>query len=490
MKTKLLLLTFSFLMTASILKADYLLGGDITWMCAGKDSFIITLTLYRDCNKSEMKDAHLQVRCKSSGELITTLLMPKPNPVDITPTCGDVKTRCQDTASTWPYGFEQYTFTKLLILNDTLSCCDLILSFSECCFSSDLTNIQSNSNFYLQAQLNRCLYPGDNSPRYTNPPIAIIGIGHDFIYSHGIFEIDVDSNGGLMDSLAAEITAPLTSADTPVAFISPYSYDKPVFFWGFPDKDMALPRGFHLDSTLGYVSFRPMKIEFPVLAVKITEYRRINGEMIKIGEQSRYICLAVYPFPNNNAPVLSGPFYKSVYAGDSVSFSVSTNDYDTKDSVLIYWDNSIPGATWTDNNHIAKHPTGTLTWRTKKTDARSLPYTFKVYARDDACPYVGKDTQAYEILIWDSTTIGIRKNTLNNNEIKIYPNPANDQLTIESSENVDKIILYNFLGAKIREMEVNGNKATLHRDKLPSGLYLLKVFDKKGEVYVYQVVFK
>ena len=149
MKTKSLLMIMCLVMMASLSKADYLLGGDITWRYAGKDSFLITLTLYRDCDKSEMKDAHLQVRCKSTDELITTLVITKPAPKDVTPKGDSMTSRCQNPASPFPYGFEQYTFTKLLILDDSLSCCDLVLSFSDCCFSSDFTNIEPNSNFYL-----------------------------------------------------------------------------------------------------------------------------------------------------------------------------------------------------------------------------------------------------------------------------------------------------------------------------------------------------
>ncbi|MFA5021357.1 MAG: T9SS type A sorting domain-containing protein, partial [Patescibacteria group bacterium] len=75
--------------------------------------------------------------------------------------------------------------------------------------------------------------------------------------------------------------------------------------------------------------------------------------------------------------------------------------------------------------------------------------------------------------------------------VSVYPNPAQDQLIIESTSKLDKVILYNFLGAKIRETDANNeSKINLERGKLPSGLYLLKMFDKNGDVYVYQVVFK
>jgi len=75
--------------------------------------------------------------------------------------------------------------------------------------------------------------------------------------------------------------------------------------------------------------------------------------------------------------------------------------------------------------------------------------------------------------------------------VSLYPNPAQDKVIIESTSKIDKVILCNFLGAKIRETDANNeSKINLECGKLPSGLYLLKVYDKKGDVYVFQVVFK
>jgi PKD repeat protein len=131
------------------------------------------------------------------------------------------------------------------------------------------------------------------------------------------------------------------------------------------------------------------------MAIAIKEYR--NG--VHIGTIRRDIQIIVINCPNNHPPVLSGPYYKEVCAGSTVSFTINTNDYDPNDSLTISWNNSLPGASWTDNNYIAKHPTGSLSWTPGENQSSSIPYTFTVTVKDDACPVNGSTTRAYQILV-------------------------------------------------------------------------------------------
>ncbi|QMU64994.1 MAG: T9SS type A sorting domain-containing protein [Flavobacteriaceae bacterium] len=58
-------------------------------------------------------------------------------------------------------------------------------------------------------------------------------------------------------------------------------------------------------------------------------------------------------------------------------------------------------------------------------------------------------------------------------EIKIYPNPASDKITVATSRAVDKIEIYTLLGKKINEV-LYTNEADL--SKIKSGLYLIKIY--------------
>jgi gliding motility-associated-like protein len=219
-------------------------------------------------------------------------------------------------------------------------------------------------------------------------------------FNHGVVDIDVGGSGGLLDSLSYEWTQPLGGASSPLSYSGQYSYQKPVYFWGFPNTNLPFPRGFHLDPATGDMSFRPMKIEQTVMAIKVTEWRRDStGVMRNIGQIRRDIQIIVMSCPNNNTPVLGGPYYKEVCATQTVNFSIQTNDYDTKDTLLISWNGAIPGAIWGDNNKMVKHPTGTLSWTPGEQHASPIPYVFTVTVKDDACPVNGSSTRAYQILV-------------------------------------------------------------------------------------------
>jgi len=89
-----------------------------------------------------------------------------------------------------------------------------------------------------------------------------------------------------------------------------------------------------------------------------------------------------------------------VCANDTVVFSISTNDYDTQDSLIISWNKSIKGAVWTDNNGQVKHPTGTLKWKPEDNKHPStIPYVFTATVQDNSCPVNGSSTRAYQILV-------------------------------------------------------------------------------------------
>jgi hypothetical protein len=447
-------------------------GGDITWTCIGQDSFILKMVLYRDCNEGLMPDSiQVPIRCKSTGNTIKTLTITTPAAVDITPTCGASCTRCQSSTCAFPYGIEQYTFSKFFTFNNSVSCCEVGFSFTACCRSKSFTNIQAGSPFHIEAWMNRCVSPCDNSPIFTNPPIAIICKGQDFVFCHGVVDIDVGSSGGLLDSLSYEWTHPKTSSSTNVNYNSPFTYDKPMYFWGYPDVTLPFPRGFHLDQVCGGMQFRPDSLGFSSMAEKVIEYR--NGQII--GETTRDIAIIVIQCPKNNAPVLNGPYYKEVHADKTVSFSISTNDYDTKDSLRILWNQAIPGAVWTDNNNTGeKHPSATLSWTPSSAYISDIPYVFTVMVRDDACPVNGSMTRAYQILVkpWPEDVKEIEEEVL-----QVYPNPAHHELLVklDQSRVVESVLLINSAGEVVLQKSETKLPCVLDVSSLNSGVYFLVV---------------
>ncbi|HPD65145.1 MAG TPA: PKD domain-containing protein [Bacteroidia bacterium] len=414
-----ILIISSFFISLPMVKATHMLGADITWACIGKDSFVIKLVIYRDCNGVNLGTPSISIECASTGVNITTFSISKPPPVDITPVCTSSCTRCQSTGCSFPYGIEQYTFTKLVVLSNAGSCCDLIISYQECCRNSTITTGAANTNFYIDAKMNRCQNPCDNSPSFTNPPIAIICVGQDFIFNHGVFDVDIDSNGDLIDSLSYSWTQPLTGAGSYAPWTSPYSYDKPLLFWGFPYANQSSPLGFHLDPFTGNISFRPMKVEQTIMALKVTEWRKINGTPTKIGEITRDVHYMFISCPTSNNPVLNGTAVKHICAGDSVTLPIYSSDADVNDWVTLTAYNLPPGAVWTDNNGLVKNPTGMVRWRTKPSDISTQPYNILIKAKDNSCTVPGQSSQVFSIYVHPGVSAKIKYQKLPCNQYKL-----------------------------------------------------------------------
>jgi len=379
-------------------KATHMMGSDLTWKCVGQDSFLIKLVVYRDCNGVYLSSTPITFTCATTGATITSLSIGVGTPVDITPVCNSSCTRCQSTSCSFPYGIHRFTMQGIVKLSGAGSCCSIRISWEQAARNSNITTGAADQNFYIEAKLNRCQNPCDNSPTFTNAPIAILCVGQDFTFNHGVQDVDVNSTGGLADSLTYEWAEPLATTNSPIPYLGSYTYDKAIYFWGFPNDALPFPRGIHLDPQSGDIQFRPMKAEVTIMVIKVNEFR--NG--VKIAEIRRDLQIIVIQCTNNNPPTIMTPNNvrsKNVCAGDAVTFNFTTSDPNAPDTVTISWNNAIPGATWTQNNGLAKLPSGSLTWTPTDANVSSLPYTFTVTAKDNACPVRASFTQAYQITV-------------------------------------------------------------------------------------------
>lgn len=72
--------------------------------------------------------------------------------------------------------------------------------------------------------------------------------------------------------------------------------------------------------------------------------------------------------------------------------------------------------------------------------------------------------------------VGIQTHSQNN--ILIYPNPAQDQLSIQSEQDIDSITIYDLSGREIMQQKNNSNHSTLNIKSLSTGTYLIQIFSK------------
>jgi hypothetical protein len=78
-----------------------------------------------------------------------------------------------------------------------------------------------------------------------------------------------------------------------------------------------------------------------------------------------------------------------------------------------------------------------------------------------------------------NTIVSVRE-TENNINLKFYPTPVKDILTIESSNTIRIVQLYDFQGRMIRNIDVNSGTYQLDMTSYPRGIYLVQVFTPAG----------
>jgi hypothetical protein len=90
----------------------------------------------------------------------------------------------------------------------------------------------------------------------------------------------------------------------------------------------------------------------------------------------------------------------------------------------------------------------------------------------------------YSQNVQDCTTplLGINEIKLEDNSITLYPNPASESINI-SSENIIKYLeIYNPLGQKVYQIEVNNKSKSININSLPKGIYIIGVNTEKGYI--------
>lgn len=72
--------------------------------------------------------------------------------------------------------------------------------------------------------------------------------------------------------------------------------------------------------------------------------------------------------------------------------------------------------------------------------------------------------------------LSVDQTTNANIAMVVYPNPAQNSLTVDFGTNVQNgtIAIYNTMGQEVLNVRVSGNRTTLATDKLPNGNYFCK----------------
>jgi len=73
--------------------------------------------------------------------------------------------------------------------------------------------------------------------------------------------------------------------------------------------------------------------------------------------------------------------------------------------------------------------------------------------------------------------------------LRLYPNPAHQNLTVEAAEAIQRITIFTIAGEQVADYAMNEKKTSISIEELPPGIYLLKA-DTRGQSYMQRLVVK
>lgn len=88
----------------------------------------------------------------------------------------------------------------------------------------------------------------------------------------------------------------------------------------------------------------------------------------------------------------------------------------------------------------------------------------------------------------DSTCLGVNDTEIKKADIQIYPNPFENDIQIDSKEKIDLIIISDLSGRQVKN--IKNPDFTLHLNDLASGVYLLTVKLKTGDMKTFKILKK
>lgn len=387
-------------------EATHLSGGNFYYECLGNDSFLIQLTLWRDCSGiSAPGTTPVTITGCNTTINVTLQQVQALSAINVSQVCpaDSLNTTCNN--GTLP-GVEEYLYEGIVVL--TPPCANWTMSWSLCCRNgNNIANIPGSPTGQAEATLDNLNAPcGSNNraPVFGATPIPYACEGQQVNYTPAVTEADGDS-------LVFAIVNPVGTTYAPPASLAfPFGPAAPVT----------------INPNTGQITFTPspgMAAAGPfwVLNIEVCEYR--NG--VPLGCVYRdfqfafQVCSNVQPWMTSNGIInFTGDGVQidsntvELCVGNTISFDVTFADSLTPaqmasgngDSITITSNAGavLPGAIVTATN--GNPATFNLQW----TATPGVPNfnTITVNIQDDACPIPGVNSFVFVINVIPATFAG------------------------------------------------------------------------------------
>ena len=145
-------------------------------------------------------------------------------------------------------------------------------------------------------------------------------------------------------------------------------------------------------------------------------------------------------------------------------------------ALIIYLDNTVKSLLY-----------GDLDWTLYTMELPAGQHTVKW------CYYTAQSGSTEEYVCWvdditfpGNTLILNVESVVDDNEFAVYPNPANDVININGEE-IQSVEIYNSIGMRVVSRDVNASESINIAD-LTSGIYFVRILDKKGNLSTTKIV--
>jgi hypothetical protein len=411
---KLILLSLIFCLSLPAM-ANHILGSDISYKQIDSLKYVVTIAKYRLCSGVTIGSVQsLLVSC-SSGSTITKALT-RVSIEELKLHCSTNGSECspQNTQVTGHEGVERHLYSDTIDFASTtfssLATCSSIIRFaiSECC-RPNFTNANAGgaaTQYYNFAELNLAM--GNSSVDLTSDPNIYQCCSQPVYY-----------NMGARDTIERDSISYSFAHSTNVTYFGGYyAYNHPfdVFYPGSTGPPLAIPSanppiGIYLDPVTGDLIFTPTSCnEVTPWVIEATEWRKDTaGTPQIVGKTRRDVVTITSTCSDNNVPLISGPYYQNVCEGDQLCFNITTSDQvftpppptsaPAPDTVLLTWNDGIPGASFTILDTSARLKIGRFCWTPPAESASDLPYTFTAMVDDNHCDKNRRSYRAFRVRV-------------------------------------------------------------------------------------------
>lgn len=240
---------------STLLQAEHLPGGSITYECLGGNTYTITLTLFRECTGEPMipQDLHFSNDC---GVVFSLNGITAQEVADVSPLCPSEAANSSCNGGSL-LGIEEYTYQQTLFLSP---CNAWTIAWFTCCRQSSV-NVQGNPGLYIEARLNNQNGLCNNSPVITDLGIPVVCVDQPVVYDPGV--VESDGNTLVYRFVEARFGTP-----EPFAVI-----------YNFPYFGLEPFSGMLIDEETGRVTFTPTVQGYVITAFQVDEYDA-NGNWI------------------------------------------------------------------------------------------------------------------------------------------------------------------------------------------------------------------